>query len=867
MIIESKRQEKSSHSPSDDKGTFVPRKKTASRRTKGNGEGKKLVIVESPAKARTINRYLGKDFLVKASMGHVRDLPRKGLGVDPENGFKPTYELINGRKKILAELKKYVRKAPEVYLATDLDREGEAIAWHLAEALKIPPERLRRVVFNEITKPAIERAFANPRGIDMNKVDAQQARRILDRLVGYEISPLLWRKVARGLSAGRVQSVAVRLIVEREREIRAFTPEEYWRIRAIFTPDIQSVETLQKRWQDFIKSYDPAEKPSRKEMLQFLAEHGCFEADLLKWNDEKFKPRDVESALAVAKALGMEVLEVRRSEKSNGKGRISEIVEVSGIVSQSPPPFIIESLKRRRSVQRPPAPFTTATLQQSAAVRLGFSASRTMRLAQRLYEGVEIPGIGSIALITYMRTDSTNISAQAIEQVRNFISEKFGGDYLPEKANVYRSSARAQQAHEAIRPTDVARTPQSLEGKIDADLLKLYDLIWRRFVACQMSPAQWDVSEVSIVAKTAAGEAMFKAIGRQLIFDGFLKVAGKVIHDEQILPPMQQGANVAPVAINPTQHFTQPPPRYTEASLVKALEAEGIGRPSTYATIIQTIQDRNYVKQINKQFHATELGMKVTDKLVKHFPDIFDLRFTARMEEKLDDIEEARTDWIKVLTEFYKPFKADLEQASKQMVHAKAETEPSDYTCPTCGKAMVYRWSNNGRYLACTGYPECKTTFPVDENGKKIEAKPVDIACPVCGEPMMMRQGRYGKFLRCSRYPECDGLVKLSKKGEVKLPSAPPLEVDIPCPKCGKNMYLRRSARGPWLACSQFPKCRGRLGFKKLDAKTREKLEKQLAQHEKTHPTQTIRKLDGSEVPPGYIPKIMEKEEDKSESD
>ena len=841
-----------------------PRRKTSAQAKPPAGKsaarsgGKKLVIVESPAKAKTINRYLGGDFIVKASMGHVRDLPTKDLGVDLEGNFAPTYEPLTGRKKVLAELKQLSKTAPYVYLATDLDREGEAIAWHLAEALKIPPDRIRRVVFNEITKSAIQAAFADPHELDMNKVDAQQARRILDRIVGYKVSPLLWKKVARGLSAGRVQTVAVRLIVERERAIEAFMPEEFWKISGIFTAETAAAAGLAEQWKQFLAATDEkGQGPTQAKQYEFLAAHDAFLAELVEWKGKRFECPDLTDARQIAEALGFKVENIEQCENPDAKGPAqNRVTIIGGVDREAGVEFAVESVGARTSRNRPPGPFTTVSMQQAASVRLRFSASRTMRVAQQLYEGMEVPGAGSVGLITYMRTDSLNLSAQAVGQARDFIGESFGDRYLPEKPNAYRSSQRAQAAHEAIRPTDVTRTPESLAGVLDAAQLKLYDLIWRRFVACQMSPAEWAVTEVAVAAETSAGKAVFKAIGRRLAFDGFLKVAGLSARTEQHIPDISAGTPVAPVEVDPTQHFTQPPPRYTEASLVKTLEAEGIGRPSTYAAIIKTIQDREYAKQIDRRFHATDLGTVVTDKLVKHFPDVFDLRFTARLEDKLDDVEEARAEWTTVLRDFYGPFKADLEKAGEEMVHAKAEVEPSEYTCPQCERPMVYRWSKNGKYLACTGYPDCKTTFPVDKDGKKVEAKYVDIACPVCGRGLIMRRGRFGPFMSCPDYPECKGIVNLDKKGGVKLPSPPPLKTDLVCSGCGQPMNLRRGARGPWLGCSAFPKCRGRVGWKTLKADQQKAFELQLLNHEKANPQPVIRKTDGTTVEAGYPPQV-----------
>ena len=854
------------------KAPSARRKKSADGAVAAPGalpKGKKLVIVESPAKAKTINKYLGGDFVVKASMGHVRDLPAKGLGVDLEHDFAPSYEPLAGRRKVLAELKKLAKTAPEVFLATDMDREGEAIAWHLAEELGVPPERLRRVVFNEITKPAIQAAFAQPGQIDRHKVDAQQARRILDRIVGYQLSPLLWRKVAVGLSAGRVQSVAVRLVVDREHEIQVFLPEEFWKISGIFTADIAGADELARKWSALLAQTEP---PTQARQNEFLAGQAAFRAELTEWKGQRFNATDEQAALEAARALGLAIgpNDIRREQDAQAKGPAVNRVSVAGRVDRGAGAvWKVAELTTRVSRQNPPGPFTTVTMQQAASVQLRCSASRTMRIAQQLYEGVELGGEGAVGLITYMRTDSLNLSPQAVGAVRDFIAAQFGGQYLPEKANFYRSGPRSQAAHEAIRPTDVSRTPESLEGALEEDQLRLYRLIWRRFVACQMSPAQWNVTDVTISGTTPAGLGLFKATGRSLAFDGFLKVAGPARADDQVLPPLATGQAVAPAVLLPSQHFTQPPPRYTEASLIKALEAEGIGRPSTYAAIIQTIQDRQYVRQEERKFFATDLGIKVTEKLVGHFPDIFDVSFTAGMEDKLDLVEEARADWIKVLHEFYTPFKAALEKATTEMVHAKAESQPSEYTCPACSKPMVYRWSKNGRYLACTGYPECKTTSPVDENGKRLERKQVDVPCPNCGKGMVLRRSRFGAFLGCSDYPTCKGItpcdaegvpLKLVKDEDIKEtcpncgspmqvrrrgrraflgcsrypdcktsapippglrlagpPKAPPKEAGMNCPKCGKPMLIRTGRRGEFVACSGFPRCKNAFDLSKLE--------------------------------------------------
>lgn len=842
---------------------------STSRRSRA-ADGKNLVVVESPAKAKTINRYLGNDYVVKASMGHVRDLPARDMGVDIEHDFAPSYEPLAGRRKVLAELKKTAKTAPNVFLATDLDREGEAIAWHLAESLGVPADRIRRVIFNEITASAIREAFAHPRTIDINKVNAQQARRILDRIVGYQVSPLLWRKVASGLSAGRVQSVAVRLIVEREREIDAFIPEEYWRIGAIFTPDLPAAAELARQWSQLLAQRDERNNaPTRDAQQDFLATHNAFRAELATWKGQKFEPTDADTTIEVARAIGLTIADVARVEDPEGKGPARNRVSVTATLAGAVAPFVVSDIKQRESRTRPPAPFTTAALQQAASVQLRFGAQRTMRIAQALYEGIDVPGEGSVGLITYMRTDSTHLSAEAIGSVRAHIDQAYGPSYLPDKPNVYAARERAQEAHEAIRPSDVRRTPQSLVGALNDEQYKLYDLIWKRFVACQMTPAVWKVTEADITADTPDGQAIFKAIGRTLAFDGFLRVTGVSRGGEQILPALDARQSVAPVEVSPSQHFTQPPPRYTEASLVKALEAEGIGRPSTYANIIQTIQDRDYVRLEDRSLHPTDLGAVVTDKLVKHFPKVFDVRFTAYMEDQLDKIEETDGDWVRVLREFYGPFAENLTKAGEEMVHAKAESQPSEYTCDKCGAPMVYKFSKNGRYLACSAYPDCKNTCPVDEHGKKLERKETNVACPNCGANMILRRSRFGPFLGCSGYPQCKTILPCNDAGEplkvlkpeeihetcsecgapmaVKFkgrrpflactrfpdcknaaslpegvrveapPKAPPEEAGVNCPKCGKPMVIRTGKRGKFIACSGFPRCRNAMDIAKLE--------------------------------------------------
>jgi len=746
---------------------------------------KSLVIVESPAKARTINKYLGSGFEVKASMGHVRDLPSKGLNVDIENDFKPTYEITPGKKRTVISLKAAAKKCRDLYLATDLDREGEAIAWHLAQILGVPEEKTYRVIFNAITKAAVTRAFAEPGKLDIDKVMAQQARRILDRIVGYQISPLLWKKVARGLSAGRVQSVAVKIIVEREREVRAFKPDEYWLIPAVFTADFQ--KDYPQKWLDFVTPKSEGDKaPILSEQNKWLMEHKAFKAELTKIGDEKFAASTKEEAEKVFGAL---------------KGA----------------EFKVAAIETKESISHPSAPLITSTLQQAAANRLGFATKRTMRVAQQLYEGIDLGSMGHLGLITYMRTDSTHLSGEAIQEVRNYIGKHIGNNYLPEKANVYASKKNAQQAHEAIRPTDVDFTPLDIKPFVTDEQFKLYDLIWRRFVACQMASARWEQTSLDITAETSVGRCWYHATGRVLIFDGFSKI-WVTNSSQQQLPTLKQEQSLAVVDIKAEQHFTKAPARYTEGSLVKALEKEGIGRPSTYAAIISTIQDRGYVEQTEKKFFATDLGEVVTDKLSEYFPKIMDIAFTRYMEEQLDKIEEHHLDWLCVLQEFYGPFKQSLDTATKQMKHAKAEVSPSEYKCPKCEKPLVYRFGKNGKFLSCSAYPDCKFRAPCDKEGKMLEEKVSEHKCHVCGKPMVHKNGRFGPFLGCSGYPDCKTILSLDKEGNVLPPKPPPEPTGIKCYKCKDGrLLIRQSKKGPFLGCGRFPKCRTIISIKELD--------------------------------------------------
>ncbi len=842
---------------------------------KGDAEGRSLVIVESPAKAKTINKYLGSEYLVLASVGHVRDLPSKAPkgskqpvpGVDIEKRFTPSYEVLSGKEAVVSDLKKAAKEVlktgGDVWFATDLDREGEAIAWHLAQELGIEPRQAKRVIFAAITKNEIAKAFDNPHPIDVDRVNAQQARRILDRIVGYQVSPLLWKKVARGLSAGRVQSVAVRLVVEREREIHAFTPDERWEMTANFSLDQAKAAGLVDAWRAFASQRDEkGNGPTVKDRNAWLAGEGAIRAELVEFAGDKF---DISAAgdagtdltervTEVARLAGLTDIESAVKEDTNGKGPARYLRTVSGTADPGVP-WSISKIETKRTSSRPPPPFITSTLQQAASNRIGFGAQRTMRAAQGLYEGVNIPGEGPVGLITYMRTDSTHIAGEALNAARAYINVTFGDKYLPEKPNFYSSSNKAaQEAHEAIRPTDPSRTPDKVKRALTEDQFKVYKLIWERFVSCQMTPAKWDSTGVFITGGTDAKRPLtFKASGRVLVFDGFYKVAGvPVSSDEQTLPAVDEGKDLSAFAVEPVQKFTSPPPRYTEASLIKTLESEGIGRPSTYASIISVIQDRNYVEQLQRRFHATDLGEVVTDKLVEAFPNIMDLGYTRDMESQLDKVEEEHLDWIDMLQKFYGPFKESLERAHEELQHAKAELVPApdEYRCETCGSTLVYRFGKNGRFLSCSTYPDCNYAVPCDRDGRPKFAEYVNIACPATGRPMIKKSGRFGDFLATpleegETADEVGVIVNIDKKGFAVPKAPPPLETDLPCPVCESPLNLRDGARGPWLGCSRFPKCRGRGKWSELDEAQQKDLELKLKNHMKDHPLPILRTLDG----------------------
>jgi DNA topoisomerase-1 len=703
---------------------------------------KSLVVVESPAKARTISGILGADYDVRASVGHIRDLPKSKLGVDVEQGFLPQYIVPREKAKAVREIKQAAAKAGTVYLATDPDREGEAIAWHLIEAAALAGKPLRRVVFHEITPEAVSEAFEHPREIDMQLVDAQQARRVLDRLVGYRLSPFLWKQVKRGLSAGRVQSVALRLVAEREREILDFKPQEYWTIEAELAKSVNgsSDRTFRARLHGYVQD--------RKRKLEIASE------------------MDSERFAALLKSSAYRVLTVQKKNIS----------------------------------RRPAAPFITSTLQQEASRRLGYSAKRTMAIAQQLYEGLSL-GAGEVGLITYMRTDSTNVAAAAQMEARDYIGSKFGKEFLPASPRVYRKKVKgAQEAHEAVRPTSVLREPDSLRGVLSNDQLRLYSLIWQRFVASQMADAQFDqtTAEIEAAPATDAEPLLLRATNTQLRFAGYRQVyeEGRDNGEEEDLgknplPDLADDDALDLRELFPEQHFTEPPPRFTEASLVKALEEKGIGRPSTYAPTMATVQDRGYIEKEGRALKPTDLGFVVNDLLVQHFPDFVDERFTAEMEDELDEIADGERDWVPVVEQFYRPLETALDAAQK----AAPQREVTDEKCEKCGLPMVVRWGRRGRFLACSGFPDCRNSRPL-EGEEEAEPEPTDEKCDECGAQMVIKVGRFGKFLACSRYPDCKGRRAIVNK------------TGVLCPRDRGDIVERRSRKGrTFYGCSNYPKC------------------------------------------------------------
>ena len=729
---------------------------------------KGLVIVESPAKAKTIQKYLGAGYEVEASLGHIKDLPKKSLGVDLDNEFATEYEVIPGKEKVIARLKKLAKSAETIYLAPDPDREGEAIAAHLAEELggeRVDGKKLkkgsavvdiRRVTFNEITKRAVQEAFLHPRDIDRNLVDAQQTRRVLDRLVGYQVSPLLWDKVRRGLSAGRVQTVALRLIVEREREIKAFVKEEYWTIGAHLL----------------------GAKPPQ------------FTTNFIGIGDEKTPIPNGEEAEKLRAALETADWSVRSVDKR----------------------------ERRRNAA---APFTTSKLQQDSSRKLRFSVKRTMMIAQRLYEGIDLGDEGTVGLITYMRTDSTRVSNDAIAEVREHIAKEYGKEFLPENPNAFKSKKDTQDAHEAIRPTSASRNPEDIKPYLQEDEYKVYKLIWQRFVASQMNPAVFDQTTVEIDAKSGGVDYHFRVTGSVLKFEGFLKVYeeakdSKDEEDEALkhkLPVLTGGQKLTLKGLDTEQHFTEPPPRFNEASLVKELEERGIGRPSTYSAILSTIQERQYVQKIGGKFSPTEIGLVVTDLLVENFKDIFDLQYTARLEEELDEIEDGKELWKDALAEFYKKFEKDLHYAEKHMENVKRMEKPTDEKCERCGSPLVIKWGKHGSFYACSSYDKTDPNSCTFTKENPIDLPDLDSAdlqettqeeyCENCGRPMVLKRGRFGQFMACTGYPDCKTTRRLDQGKKV-----PDIPLDEKCPQCGRNLLIRHGRFGEFVSCSGYPDCK-----------------------------------------------------------
>lgn len=716
-------------------------------------KAKSLIIVESPSKAKTINKYLGKNYKVMASVGHVKDLPKSKLGIDLENNFEPEYQVIKGKKEVLSEIKKAAANAEKIYLAPDPDREGEAIAWHIAQELKSKNGRIYRVLFNEITERTIKKAMEQPGSIDQNKVNAQQARRVLDRIVGYLISPILWEKVRRGLSAGRVQSVAVRLVCERESAVLAFVPEEYWTIEA---------------------------KVRGKNLPPFLIR-------LVQRSGEKIElPDEAHSQECVGLLQGQT--------------------------------FVVSQIEKKERRQRPSAPFITSRMQQDAARKLRFTPKKTMMLAQQLYEGIELGEEGPVGLITYMRTDSTRVGQEAQAEAFETIRQRFGQEYIPETPNTYKSKKGAQEAHEAVRPTLVSRDPERVKQFLTRDQYQLYKLIWSCFIASQMAPAVLDVTRVDVTA----GEFLLRATGATVRFPGFTVIytegkeegspsvkskqtegkAEEEIEEEMgVLPSLSVGEQLHLEELLPKQHFTQPPPRYNEALLIRELEDNGIGRPSTYHTIISTIQDRKYVEKREGRFYPTDLGKLVNELLVQHFPDVLNVEFTARMENELDGIEEGEKEWVQTIHDFYEPFNKRLAKAQVEMRDVKREETPTDVSCEKCGRHMVIKWGRYGRFLACSGYPECKTTKEFVETNGSIQ--PIERVtetgevCQKCGKPMIIKMGRFGRFMACSGYPECKTTL--------------PLGVGVPCPQegCKGSLVEKRTKRGRiFYSCGNYPTCK-----------------------------------------------------------
>ena len=722
-----------------------------------------LIIVESPTKVKTIKKYVGANFDVRASMGHVKDLPKSVLGIDIEHDFSPTYQVIEAKKKTLSELKKAAKNVAHIFLAPDPDREGEAIAWHIAEEVGTKDKKIYRVLFNDLTKNTILEAINHPQELDFNKYEAQQTRRILDRLVGYKISPLLWEKVRRGLSAGRVQSVAVRMICDREDEIRKFIPEEYWYVTA---------------------TLEGANPPP-------------FETRLIKIDEKKAK--------------------------------VSTEAQSAGLVEKlKTAPFVVVRVEKKETKRSPSPPFTTSKLQQEASRKLSFSAKKTMSVAQKLYEGIELGPEGSVGLITYMRTDSFRIADEALKEARSYIRENYNPDYLPAKARIFKNTGTAQDAHEAIRPSSMAYKPQDIKAYLSNDQFRLYQLIWNRFVASQMNPAVFDQTTINI----SAVHCIFRAQGSVMKFAGYTIVytegkedngngSGEDSEFGKMLPALSEKEILKLLSLKPEQKFTQPPPRFSEASLVRELEENGIGRPSTYAAILSTIQDREYVRLEKGRFYPTDLGSIVTELLVKNFPQVLDVAFTASLESQLDMIEAGKMKRLDTLNQFYLPFETELHKAKTAMRNIKREETPTDITCDKCGSPIVIKWGRNGEFLACSNYPDCKNTqnFTRTSDGQIIPPEPqtteTDVVCDKCGRPMVVKGGKFGPFLGCSGYPECKNVVNIRKDENGAITPVKEEISDVACDKCGRSMVVKRGRFGPFLGCSGYPECKNIMKTKK----------------------------------------------------
>ena len=767
----------------------------ASKSATPSAKNRTLIVVESPSKARTINKYLGDDYTVYASVGHIKDLPKKEIGIDFDNHYEPRYEVIAGKEKVVRQLKKLAGEANEVLIATDPDREGEAIAWHISNEIEFAKKPVYRVLFNEITKNAIIESVNNPKQIDYRLVRSQQTRQGLDKIVGYKISPFLWNVVYRGLSAGRVQSVALRLICERETEIEAFEPQEYWTIYADFTAP--TGET--------------------------------FRTKLVKVKGKKPEISSGEQAEAIVSAI---------------RERL----------------FAVEEIVPKVIQRKQPVPFTTSLLQQAASNQLGFGSKKTMRTAQQLYEGIELGSEGATGLITYMRTDSTRISGEAVAQAHDYISRQFGEEYkgFGGKGKVGKN---AQDAHEAIRPTSVERTPEAMRRHLSADQYKLYELIWKRFVASMMAPAKIEQTRVDVADQQK--EFVFRATGNKVLFPGFFRVyddqqeldyeAQKSTRDEiekeqlvKLPEKLSAEERLKMSELDRKQSFTRPPARFSEASLVKELDNYGIGRPSTYAAIFSTLQERRYVELQKKKIVPTELGRDVSAILVANFPDLFNVKFTAEMEDELDKVASGDDEYEKVLDAFYRPLETVLShRKSDPLIPQNRDAE----LCDKCGEGhMIVKWTSSGKFLGCSNYPKCKNIKALATN--KAKPKETGVKCPVCGEGhMLLRNGRFGPFLACSNYPKCNTLLNLSKQRHIEPIKTPPLTTDLECPKCGAPMYLRTGKRGLWLGCSKFPKCRGRLSWSSLDEQTQQRLEKAMDEHLAAHPTKAITMMDGTPAP------------------